>query len=101
MIPPITSVWCKHTDLAVGDELLRNPLEQPVVIISIDPPATPGGERRGSIRPLGNPDALPINVTFGLTYQVIGGPKLTAAQHDPALTKFIPSTGKYWWTVKP
>lgn len=101
MIPPITSVWCKHTDLAVGDELLRTPLDQPVVIISIDPPATPGGERRGSIRPLYQPDALPINVTFGLTYQVIGGPKLPAARKDKSLVNYIPSTGKYWWTVKP
>lgn len=99
MTPPITTLWCKHTDLAVGDELLRTPLDQPVVILSIDPPATPGGNRRGSVRPLSNPDALPVAVTFGLTYQVIGGPKLTAARKDRSLVKFIPSTGKYWWTV--
>lgn len=101
MTPPITTLWCKHTDLAVGDELLRNPLEQPVVILSIDPPTTPGGERRGSVRPLSNPDALPLNVKFGMQYQVTGGPKLTAARKDRSLVKFIPSTGKYWWTVKP
>ena len=101
MNPAISTLWCTHLDLAVGDELLRSPLDQPVVIISIDPPATPGGDRRGSVRPLYQPDALPINVTFGIQYQVIGGPKLTAARKDRSLVKFIPSTGKYWWTVKP
>lgn len=95
MIPPITSVWCKHTDLAVGDELRRNPLDQPVVILWIEAPEPDGGFRRGSVRPMSNPDALPIEVKFGITYQVIGGPKLTAARKDKSLVKYIPSTGKY------
>ena len=99
MIPPITTLWCKHTDLAVGDELRRSLFEEPVVILSIDPPTTPGGDRRGSVRPVDKPDALPSGVTFGLTYQVTGGPKLTAARKDQSLVKFIPSTGKHWWTV--
>jgi len=101
MNPPISTLWCKHTDLAVGDELRRSLFEEPVVILSIDPPTTPGGDRRGSVRPVATPDALPIPALFGITYQVTGGPKLTAARKDGSLVKFIPSTGKYWWTVKP